>query len=90
MKTLIEVGSFISKFVFADDVEIVMGEEFITTPEFMISIHYSEFELIENITIPDDWEPCAYKYVYGEWHKRPPEDHEIPDGADPNPDPPVE
>ena len=90
MKTLIELGSCISKFIFEDDDEIIMGEDFITAPEFLITVREPHLELVENITIPDDWDPCAYKYVYGEGHKRPPEDHEIPDGADPNPDPPVE
>lgn len=71
MKTLIEDSTKESKFLWEDDVPVVVGEEKIQTPTFDISLANFQATLVENVTPPDDWVACKYLYDDGKWSLNP-------------------
>lgn len=72
MKTLIEDKSKQSKFIWADDVEVVLGDEMTFTPDLHIwGLHSGNATLVENITPPEDWYGCKYLYDAGAWTLNP-------------------
>lgn len=72
MKTLVETATGISKYVFADDVTVVLAADKITTPNFVIGdLNSSNATLINNVTPPIDWEGGKYIFNNGVWTRTP-------------------
>ena len=72
MKTLIKLPSMLSKYVWADDVEITVGTDFTTTPDFIIGdMKAANAILVSNITPPNDWAGNKYFYSVGTWTLNP-------------------
>tara|TARA_R110000803_G_scaffold158910_1_gene223119 strand:+ start:110 stop:595 length:486 start_codon:yes stop_codon:yes gene_type:complete len=73
MKTIIENGTNCSKYLFADDVSVVIGPEYTkaTKPDgsgpIIGDMNASNATLVEGVTEPDDWVGCKYNYVNGAW-----------------------
>ena len=73
MKTIIENGTNCSKYLFADDEQVVMKDSHIekgdpANLDFIIGdMNSSNATLIENVTEPDDYVGCKYNYVNGAW-----------------------
>jgi len=72
MKTLIHNESKLSKYIWADDALVTLGETMICTPEFNIGdLNSANATLVENVTPPDDWAGCKYLYDAGAWTLNP-------------------
>ena len=71
MKTIIENGTNCSKYLFADDEQVKIKDDYIevgSPVEFIIAdLNASNSTLIEGVTEPDDWYGCKYNYVNGVW-----------------------
>ena len=73
MKTIIENGTNCSKYLFADDVSVVIeaGYTKVTRPDgtgpFIGDLNSSNATLVEDVTEPDDWVGCKYNYVNDVW-----------------------
>ena len=67
-KTIIENATKLSKYVFEDDVSLVMEVEYIGTPNFIISdLNFKNSTVIDNVTVPEDWVGCKYTYDNDIW-----------------------
>lgn len=72
MKTLIENATKESKYIWADDAVVTLGDERTFTPEFVIGdMNSTNATLVENVTPPDDWAGCKYLYDAGAWTLNP-------------------
>jgi len=73
MKTIIENETNCSKYLFSDDKQINITEEFIEVGDpdnldFIISdLNSDNATLVEGVTGPDDWFGCKYNYVNDAW-----------------------
>jgi hypothetical protein len=76
MKTIIENSTNCSKFLFADDVNVVLDADKITVYDaenpseisfYVVDLNADNSTLIEGVTEPDDWYGCKYNYVNGTW-----------------------
>jgi hypothetical protein len=73
MKTIIEKETNCSKYLFSDDKQINITEEFIEVGDpdnldFIISdLNSDNATLVEGVTGPDDWFGCKYNYVNDAW-----------------------
>ena len=71
MKTIVENSTKLSKFLYPDDKEILMGEDKITigpvdNPELYVGCHnVVDCTLYENVTEPDDWYGNKYTFEDG-------------------------
>ena len=72
MKTLIETDSTLSKYIWADNVEVSIEENFTTTPNLIIGdMKAANAILVSNITPPNDWAGNKYFYSVGTWTLNP-------------------
>lgn len=72
MKTLIENATKESKYVWADNVEILQTESNTVAPDTIIAdMNSTNSTLVENVTPPDDWAGCKYLYDAGAWTLNP-------------------
>lgn len=72
MKTLIENATKQSKYIWADDAVVTLGDERTFTPEFHIGdLNSTNATLVENVTPPEDWAGCKYLYDAGAWTLNP-------------------
>lgn len=72
MKTLIENTTKESKYIWADDVVIILNKSMVITPEFNIGdLNSINSTLIENVTPPNDWVGCKYLYDNETWSLNP-------------------
>lgn len=72
MKTLIHNESKESKYIWADDAVVTLGDAITTCPGFSIAdLNSSNATLVENVTPPDDWYGCKYLYDAGAWTLNP-------------------
>lgn len=72
MKTLIHNDTKQSKYIWADDAEVTLGDERTFTPEFHIGdLNKNNATLVENVTPPEDWAGCKYLYDAGTWTLNP-------------------
>ena len=72
MKTIIENGTNISKYMFANSVAITMGADFITTPDFIIGdMNTSNCTLVEGVTAPTGWAGCKHTFDGTTWAANP-------------------
>lgn len=72
MKTIIENATNQSKYIFEDNVELILAETRITTPSFIIGdLNSNNSTIIENITPPNDWKGCKYLFVNNTWELNP-------------------
>ena len=62
-KTITDNTDQISRYIFDDNVELVVSEEYIRTPDFIIGdLNSTNSTLYENITdVPEDWKGGKYK-----------------------------
>ena len=68
MKTIIENGTNISKYMFANSVAITMGADSINTPDFIIGdMNTSNCTLVEGVTSPSSWVGCKYTFDGTTW-----------------------
>lgn len=75
MKTIIDSTSNCSKYLFADDVSVVVEAECIKVTglredgsgPIIMDMNSGNATLIEGVTTPDDWYGCKYNYVSGAW-----------------------
>tara|TARA_Y100000389_G_scaffold204541_1_gene257840 strand:- start:3352 stop:3606 length:255 start_codon:yes stop_codon:yes gene_type:complete len=82
MKTIIEIATDISKYIFEDDAEVSLDSDSITTPSFIVAdMNSSTAELVEDVTPPADWMGCKYLYADSEWELNP--DWVEPEDEDP-------
>jgi hypothetical protein len=72
-KTITDNTDQISRYIFDDNVELVVSEEYIRTPDFIIGdLNSTNSTLYENITdVPEDWKGGKYKYSGGTWSLNP-------------------
>ena len=72
MKTIVDLH-YCSKYLFADDQILSIESDCIKVGspfdlDFIICDLNSENSvLIENVTEPEEWSCCKYKYINGEW-----------------------
>lgn len=72
MKTLIHNETKQSKYIWADDAVVTLGNEMTTAPEFNIGdMNSTNATLVENVTPPEDWAGCKYLYDNGTWTLNP-------------------
>lgn len=72
MKTLIENSTKESKYVWADDAVVTLGDEMTYAPDCNISdLNKNNATLVENVTPPEDWRGCKYLYNAGAWTLNP-------------------
>lgn len=72
MKTLIENSTKESKYIWADDAEVMVGDQITYAPGFNIGDLTSlNSTLVENVTPPEDWAGCKYLYDAGAWTLNP-------------------
>ena len=72
MKTIIENGTNISKYMFANSVAITMGADSITTPDFIIGdMNTSNCTLVEGVTSPSGWAGCKHTFDGTTWAANP-------------------
>ena len=72
MKTLIETSSTLSKYLWADNVEVFIEENFTTTPNLIIGdMKAANAILVTNVTPPNDWAGNKYFYSVGTWTLNP-------------------
>jgi len=81
MKTIIENGTNISKYMFANSVAITMGADSITTPDFIIGdMNTGNCTLVDGVTSPSGWAGCKHTFDGITWAANPnwvePEDPE--------------
>ena len=63
MKTIVEISTNLSKFIFDDSVDIQITETSIITPEFVVACHNSsDVVMYEGVTPPEDW--IGNKYTF--------------------------
>ena len=68
MKTIIENGTNISKYMFANSVAITMAADSITTPNFIIGdMNTSNCTLVEGVTAPAGWVGCKHTFDGTTW-----------------------
>ena len=73
MKTIIEISTNCSKYLFSDDIQVAMKNDVIEVGdpdnlEFIISdMNANNSKLIKGVTEPEDWFGCKYNYVNGVW-----------------------
>lgn len=66
MKTLIEVTTKESKYIWADDVDVVMSDANVVTSDLVIGdLNSTNSTLVENVDVPADWAPGKYIYENG-------------------------
>lgn len=66
MKTLIEVATKESKYIWADDVDVVMSNANVVTSDLVIGdLNSTNSTLVENVDVPADWAPGKYIYDNG-------------------------
>lgn len=72
MKTLIEIATKESKYIWADDVEVTIGADMTSAPQLNIAdMNSTNATLVENVTPPEDWQGCKYLYDAGAWTLNP-------------------
>lgn len=72
MKTLIENSTKESKYVWADDAVVTLGDEMTFAPDCNIGdMNSANATLVENVTPPEDWRGCKYLYDAGKWTLNP-------------------
>jgi len=72
MKTIVENSTNLSKFIFEDDVEITIGSDYITTPNFRVfDLKSTNATMHENVTPPDDWYGNKYTFDGATWTVNP-------------------
>ena len=72
MKTIIENGTNISKYIFEDAHDLVATAENITCPHFVIcDMNSTNAAIITGVTPPEDWGGCKYSYEGGIWTLNP-------------------
>tara|TARA_Y100000034_G_scaffold132594_1_gene195982 strand:+ start:685 stop:960 length:276 start_codon:yes stop_codon:yes gene_type:complete len=72
-KTITDNRLKISRYLFDDDVELTVSEEYIRTPDFIIGdLNSTNSTLYENLTdAPEDWAGGKYKYSDNVWSLNP-------------------
>ncbi len=72
MKTIIDTATNISKYVFSDNDELGVSDDYITCPEFIIAdMDASNAQVVTDVTPPDDWVGCKYFLIDGAWSVNP-------------------
>lgn len=72
MKTLIHNETKQSKYIWADDASVTVGDDMTYAPGFNIGdLNSNNATLVENVTPPDDWYGCKYLYDAGAWTLNP-------------------
>ena len=72
MKTIVENNTNLSKFIFEDDAEIIIGSDYITTPNFrVLDLNSSNTTMYENVTPPNDWYGNKYTFDGTTWAANP-------------------
>ena len=72
MKTIIDNTEKISRYIFEDNVPLTITNEHIITPDFIIGdLNANNSTMHENITPPEDWKGCKYKYSDNQWTLNP-------------------
>lgn len=72
MKTLIHNETKQSKYIWADDAAVTVGDDMTYAPGFNVGdLNSSNATLVENVTPPDDWYGCKYLYDAGAWTLNP-------------------
>lgn len=61
MKTLITKDTRVSKYVFEDEAEVIIQDNLVITPNFVIAdLNSSNAEIVEDVVVPEDWTGCKY------------------------------
>ena len=72
MKSLIHNETKQSKFLWADDAQIMVCEDMTFSPGLNIAdLNSTNATLVENVTPPEDWYGCKYLYDAGTWTLNP-------------------
>lgn len=72
MKTIIELETQISKYVFENDAIIVFKDDSIETPTFIISdLNANNAKMFENVNPPNDWIGNKYLFNGVDWTLNP-------------------
>lgn len=72
MKTLIHKETKQSKYIWADDAAVTVGNDMTYAPSFNIGdMNSTNATLVENVTPPEDWAGCKYLYDSGVWTLNP-------------------
>lgn len=72
MKTIIELETQLSKYVFENDALIVFKDDSIETPIFIISdLNTSNAKMFENVNPPNDWIGNKYLFNGVDWTLNP-------------------
>ena len=72
MKTLIENSTNISKYVFADDINVTLEADKIITDDFIIAdMNSRNSTLADGVTPPDDYIGNKYLYADSAWVANP-------------------
>ena len=72
MKTLIHNETKQSKYIWAADAVVTLGDAMTFAPEFSIAdMNSTNATLVENVTPPEDWFGCKYLYDAGAWTLNP-------------------
>lgn len=68
MKTLVEIESGLSKYIFDDETPLVIGDATIETPYFIIGdLDKNNARLYEQVTAPADWIGNKYRFDGQAW-----------------------
>jgi len=73
MKTILLNDGNVSKYLFADDKDVAVGDDVIVVgdpaaPDFIIAdMNSSNATVVEGVSEPDDWYGCKYSYADSTW-----------------------
>lgn len=68
MKTVVEKATNLSKYIFSDDVELVMYNEMMLTPTFIVSdLNNTNAIIYEDVSPPEDWQGNRYAFNGTTW-----------------------
>lgn len=72
MKTLIETGTNISKYVFENADAVTITDNSVETSAFVIAdLNSSNCSMVTGVTPPADWTGCKYTYANSSWTLNP-------------------
>lgn len=72
MKTIVEIATGLSKYVFEDDASVIMGADNIVTPNFIIGdLNTGNATMHEGVTPPADWSGNKYTFDGTTWTANP-------------------
>ncbi len=80
MKTIVETGTNLSKYVFDDAAELAVSSDNIATPQFIIGdLNSANAVVHDGVTPPEDWVGNKYTYDGATWTINPDWSEPVPE-----------